>query len=400
MKARSAEVARLAARLRKLPPYPFLELNKRKVAALAAGRPVIDFGIGDPDLPTPAAVVAALARAVRDPATHRYPLGAGLIGFRTAAANWYRARFGVRLDPATEVLALIGSKEGIAHFPWAFVNPGESVLVPDPAYPVYRASVVLCGGRPVTMPLSGENGFLPDLEAVARRLRAGLKVRMMFINYPNNPTGAVATGDFFRRVAALAGRYGFIVANDAAYSEVFFDKRSRPESFLSVPGARDVGIEFHSLSKTANMTGWRIGFACGNPRLISGLADLKGNLDSGVFEAVQRAGVVAFRRASSLVRRANRVYRVRRDMLVDGLRVLGLPAPRPTATFYVWVPLPPGKSSVEFSTWLLDRADILVTPGTGFGRYGEGYARFSLTVPTRRVREACLRLERLALALG
>jgi len=385
-----------ALRLRKLPPYLFIELDNLKSAAVKAGRPVIDFGIGDPDTPTPPAIVAAMARAVRDPGTHRYPLGSGRFEFRASVAKWYLRRFGVRLDPADEVCALIGSKEGIGHFPWAFVNPGENVLVPDPGYPVYGSSTILCGGRPVAMPLVRENAFLPDLEGLARRFRRGFRARLMFINYPNNPTGAVAPRGFFRRVVALAHRYGFIVAHDAAYSEVWYDRADRPSSFLEVPGARKIGLEFHSLSKTCNMTGWRIGFAVGNARLIGGLAKLKGNLDSGAFEAVQRAGITALAAADACSRRMNAVYRSRRDMLVDGLRTMALPAPRPRASFYVWTPLPPGVDSRGYAKWLLRRLNVLATPGVGFGRHGEGYIRFSLTVPTASIKEACRRFERIS----
>ncbi len=385
-----------ALRLRRLPPYLFLELDRMKKAALARGRPVVDFGIGDPDLPTPRPVIAAMGKAMRDPATHRYPLGSGTSAFRRAAAAWCLRRFGVRLDPGREVGALIGSKEGIGHFPWAFVNPGEAVLVPDPGYPVYRASTILCGGVPVAMPLLRDNAFLPDLEEVARRLRRGLRVRMMFVNYPNNPTGATASLDFFRRVVALAGRYGFIVAHDAAYSEVYYEKTDRPHSFLEVPGARAVGIEFHSLSKTANMTGWRIGFAAGNAALVGGLSALKGNLDSGVFEAVQRAAIRALSISRMVTPRLCAIYRERRDLLVDGLRELGLPAPRPRASFYVWTPLPPGVGSARFAANLMKRADVLVTPGVGFGSHGEGYIRLSLTLSTAGIREACRRFSRLA----
>jgi LL-diaminopimelate aminotransferase len=306
----------------------------------------------------------------------------------------------VKLDPASEVTALIGSKEGIAHFPWAFVNPGEKVLVPDPAYPVYRANTIMAGGIPVAMPLAADNGFLPDLEELSRKLRRGLAVRMMFINYPNNPTGAVAPREFFRRVVALAARYRFIVAHDAAYSEIYYDPKFRPGSFLEVPGAREVGIEFHSLSKTLNMTGWRIGYAVGNAKLVAGLAAMKGNVDSGAFEAVQRAGLAAFRIARPFARKMSAIYRIRRDLLVDGLKVLGLPAPYPKAAIYVWTPLPAGRGagdSREYAAWLMEKANLLVTPGVGFGRMGEGYIRLSLTTPTDRIREACRRMERLVL---
>ena len=384
-----------AVRLQEIPPYLFIELDRKKKAAVAAGRPVIDFGIGDPDLPTPAPIIAAMRKAVRNPACHRYPLGPGMPAFRKAVAEWYRSRFGVKLSWEDEVVALIGSKEGIAHFPWAFVNRGEKVLVPDPGYPVYRATTILLGGVPVTMPLVRENRFLPDLEKLSRDLRRGLKIRLMFINYPNNPTGACATPDFFKRVVALAGRYGFIVAHDAAYSEIYFDDKSRPSSFLETPGAGSVGIEFHSLSKTCNMTGWRVGFACGNAKLVSGLAKLKGNLDSGVFEAVQYAGIKGLEISERIVRKLTGIYRERRDILVDGLRTMGLPAPSPLASFYVWAPLPPCVKSRDFAEWMLREADVLVAPGVGFGRWGEGYVRVSLTVPVGKIREACRRFEKL-----
>ncbi len=305
----------------------------------------------------------------------------------------------MKVDPNGEVMALIGSKEGIAHFPWAFVNPGEKVLVPDPGYPVYRASTILCGGVPITMPLLRENGFLPDLEELGRRLKGGLKVRLMFINYPNNPTGASAPRAFFSRVVSLATRYGFIVAHDAAYSELYYERRDLPGSFLAVPGAAEVGIEFHSLSKSLNMTGWRIGFAAGNRRLISGLAALKGNVDSGAFDAIQRAGITGLEMTDRFAARMSRVYRVRRDLVVDGLRHLGLPATRPRAAIYVWAPLPPGRDSVDYASWLLEKADILVAPGIGFGKFGEGYVRLSLTLSTSNVRAACRRFEALASAL-
>jgi LL-diaminopimelate aminotransferase len=385
-----------ARRLGLLPPYPFAELDRIKKQAVAAGRPIIDFGIGDPDEPTPLPVISAMAREMRDPATHRYPIGSGSAVFRNAVAAWYRKRFGVSLNPAGEVCALIGSKEGIAHFPWAFVNPGETVLVPDPGYPVYRATTILCGGHPESMPLTRENAFLPDLEAVGRKLRRGARVKLMFINYPNNPTGATAPREFYRRVVSLAARYGFIVAHDAAYSEIFFDGADRPASFLSVPGAKEVGIEFHSVSKTCNMTGWRIGFAVGNPALVGGLARLKENIDSGAFEAIQRAAVTGLKRSQEFSGRTCRTLLERRDLLVTGLRTLGLPAPRPRATFYVWTPLPPGVKSADFARWLMEKADIVATAGLGFGKYGEGYIRFSLTVGTKKIREACRRLEKLA----
>lgn len=387
---------RAAARLRALPPYPFLELARMKREALAKGRPLIDMGIGDPDLPTSPAVIRAMAKSIRDPATHRYPLGNGNAAFRGAVAAWCRTRFGLRLDPVREVAATIGSKEGIAHFPWAYVNPGERVFVPEPAYPVFATSTTMCGGIPEFMPLVRENAFLPDLEAISRKLRRGLRAKLMFLNYPNNPTAAVASKDFFRRIVALAARYGFAVAHDMAYSEIYFDASDKPPSFLETPGARDVGIEFHSLSKTLNMTGWRIGFAVGNAKLVQALADFKGNVDSGQFEAIQYAGAAGLRVSTPWAKRMSGVYRARRDLLVPALRLLGLPATPSAAAIYLWVPLPPGVTSADYAGMLLEKADLLVTPGGGFGRYGEGYIRISLTVPDAKVREAVRRIERLA----
>ncbi len=385
-----------AARLRALPPYPFLELARMKREALAKGRPLIDMGIGDPDLPTSPSVISAMAKSIRDPETHRYPLGNGNAAFRTAVAAWCRSRFGIKVDPGTEVAATIGSKEGIAHFPWAYVNPGERVLVPEPAYPVFATSTTLCGGIPVTMPLVQSNAFLPDLEEITRKLRNGLKVKLMFLNYPNNPTAATASKDFFRRVVGMANRYGFAVLHDMAYSEIYFDPKDRPASFLETSGAKEIGIEFHSLSKTLNMTGWRMGFAVGNAKLVKALADFKGNVDSGQFEAIQHAGVAGLKVSAAWAKKMSMVYKKRRDLLVPALRLLGLPATPSAAAIYLWVPLPPGTKSAEYAAMLLDKADLLVTPGAGFGTYGEGFIRISLTVPDGKVREAVRRIEKLA----
>jgi LL-diaminopimelate aminotransferase len=384
-----------ADRLKKLPPYLFAEIDRQKKEARARGADLVDLGIGDPDLPTPPHVVEALARAARDPKNHRYPDYEGLLAFRQAAAGWYRERFGVALDPATEVLTLIGSKEGTAHAPLAFVNPGDVVLVPDPGYPVYAAGTWFAGGEPYFLTLRAERDFLPDLDAVpADVLR---RTRMLYLNYPNNPTAAVATPAFFARVVEFARRHGIIVCHDAMYSELRFDGYE-PPSFLQTPGARDVGVEFHSCSKTYSMTGWRLGFVVGNADVLRGLGRIKTNVDSGVFQAVQEAGIAALTGPQDSVVRARAIYQERRDVVVDGLRKLGLPVTAPRATFFVWAPVPDGSDSRKWAARLLQEAGVVVTPGVGFGPSGEGYYRIALTVDKARIAEAMERLGRLSLS--
>jgi len=384
----------LADRLKKLPPYLFAEIDRQKKEARARGVDLIDLGIGDPDLPTPAHVIDALARAAREPKNHRYPDYEGLLAFREAAAAWYRRRFGVTLDPATEVLTLIGSKEGTAHIPLAFVNPGDVVLVPDPGYPVYAAGTWFAGGEPYFLPLRAERGFLPDLDAVpADVLR---RARMLFLNYPNNPTAAVATREFFAEVVAFARRHGVIVCHDAMYSELAFDGYA-PPSFLQVPGAKEVGVEFHSCSKTYSMTGWRIGFVAGHPEVVKGLGRVKTNVDSGVFQAVQEAGIAALTGPQDYVTQIRVIYGERRDVVVTGLRKLGLPVTPPRATFFVWAPVPDGSDSRKWASRLLQEVGVVVTPGVGFGAAGEGYYRIALTVDKARIAEAMDRLGRLFL---
>jgi LL-diaminopimelate aminotransferase len=310
-------------------------------------------------------------------------------------AGWYRERFGVALDPANEVLTLIGSKEGTAHVPFAFVNPGDVVLVPDPGYPVYAAGTWFAGGEPYFLPLRAERDFLPDLDAVpADVLR---RARMLFLNYPNNPTAAVATPAFFARVVEFARRHGIIVCHDAMYSELCFDGYE-PPSFLQTPGAVDVGVEFHSCSKTYSMTGWRIGFVVGNADVLRGLGRVKTNVDSGVFQAVQEAGIAALTGPQDCVARVRAIYQERRDVVVDGLRKLGLPVTAPRATFFVWAPVPDGSDSRKWAARLLQDAGVVVTPGVGFGPSGEGYYRIALTVDKARIAEAMERLGRLSLA--
>ena len=383
---------KLADRIKDLPPYLFTAMDQMKQRAIAKGADLINLGIGDPDLPTPAPIIQKLQRAAEDPVNHQYPSYEGLLSFRKAAADWYGRRFGVKLDPETEVLSLIGSKEGIAHVPLAFINRGDVALIPDPGYPVYHAGTLFAGGRSYFMPLKKENEFLPDLGRIPKSVLK--KARLLFLNYPNNPTSATAGKDFFKEVVRFAHRHKLIVCHDNPYSEVYFDGQ-RPMSFLEVEGAKDIGIEFHSLSKTFNMTGWRIGFAVGNAEILAGLGKVKSNLDSGVFQAVQEAGIEALNLEDSVVQEARKIYQERRDTLISGLLGLGLSVKPPRATFYIWVGVPKGFTSTKFTLHLLNKAGIVTTPGSGFGKAGEGYFRMALTVPNDRLVEAISRMERL-----
>ncbi|WP_457591672.1 LL-diaminopimelate aminotransferase [Geoglobus sp.] len=379
-------VFELAERLRKLPPYLFAELDEMKAKKEREGVKVIDFGVGDPDLPTPPHVVEEMKRAVEKVENQKYPSYAGKYEFREAVSNFYRRRKGVEVDPEN-VIALIGSKEGIAHLPLAFVESGDYVLYTEPGYPVYHSSTLLAGGIPYELSLTEENGFLPDLESIPDSVAR--KAKIMFLNYPNNPTTAVAEMDFIKEVVDFCIDNGIILAHDAAYSEIAFDYR--PRSFLEYENAMECVIEFGSLSKTYNMTGWRIGYALGNEDAVKGLLKVKTNVDSGVFNAVQDAGTAALNGDDSVIEENNRVYRERRDRLVEGLRELGFEVERPKATFYVWLRV--GGSSMEFAKNLLDRAGVLVTPGVGFGKSGEGYVRFALTRDVSVIDEALRRME-------
>ena len=378
-----------ADRLSNLSPYLFARIDAMKAEKERSGADIIDLGVGDPDLPTPPHVVEALCAAARDPANHHYPSYAGMDAFREAVAGWYSRRFGVNLDPAREVLALMGSKDGIAHVPEAFVNPGDVVLAPSPGYPVYRTSTLFAEGELHELPLETGNGFLPDLDAVPAAVAE--RAKLLFINYPNNPTSAVAPRSFYDEVVAFAREHGVVVVSDNAYSEIVYDGYSAP-SFLETDGATEVGVEMHSLSKTYNMTGWRIGMAVGNPEVLAGLGRVKTNVDSGVFDAVQRAAVAALSGPQDCVAAACRVYEERRDVLVRGLRSLGYDVAAPRATFYVWLPV---GDSMAFAARLLDEASIVATPGVGFGAHGEGFVRFALTRPVERIREALSRMEAL-----
>jgi LL-diaminopimelate aminotransferase len=382
----------MAKRIDQIPPYLFAEIDKKKEEMRQKGIDLIDLGIGDPDLPTPKPIIERLKKAAENPKNHRYPSYQGMIEFRTAVAQWYERRFCTKLNPRTEVLSLIGSKEGIAHIPLAFVNPGDVVLVPSPGYPVYRVSTLFAGGIPYFLPLRKENGFLPNLSEIPEIIAQ--KAKLLFINYPNNPTSAIAERPFFEEVVAFARRHQIIVCHDAAYSEIAFDGY-QPLSFLEVEGAREVGVEFHSLSKTFNMTGWRIGFAAGHSEILSGLGRVKTNIDSGLFQAIQEAGTEALYHLDTPLPESITIYERRRDIMVRGLHDIGLEVDRPKATFYLWIQIPQGYTSAQFATFLIERAGIVATPGNGFGDAGEGYIRMALTVDEKRLNEAIERLRRI-----
>jgi len=386
-------MTRLARRVEKLPAYLFAEISKKIAEKRAQGIDVISFGIGDPDLPTPAHIIDALTEAAQDPANHRYPESEGLPELRAAIARWYGRRFGVEVDPQTEVLPLIGSKEGIGHIALCFIDPGDVALVPDPGYPVYGVGTVLAGGEPYYLPLTEENDFLPDLEAVPEQIAQRAKV--LWLNYPNNPTGAVADLEFFERAVAFAKLHDLAILHDGPYSEVAFNGY-RPVSFLQADGARDVGIEFHSLSKSYNMTGWRIGMAVGNAQTIDALMRVKSNLDSGIPQAIQRMAITALDGPEDCIGEHNQIYERRRDRLVAALSRLGLRLRAPKASLYLWARVPEGTTSVQFATRLLDQVGIVVTPGIGYGPTGEGYVRLSLTIPDERLEEGVRRMEGMA----
>lgn len=379
-------------RLRQLPPYLFAEIDRKKKAAIAAGRDVINLGVGDPDKPTPGVIVRSLQEHVENPSYHQYALDQGSPELRRSIASFFSRRFGVGLNPENEILPTIGSKEALAHFPLAVIDPGDVGLVPDPRYPVYRSSVEFAGGEPYIMPLEPGLGFRPDLDSVPAEVWK--RAKLMFLNYPNNPTAGSADLAFFERVVGLAREHSFVVAQDAAYSEVYFD--SPPPSILEVPGAKEVAVEFHSLSKTFNMTGWRVGFAVGGAPLIAALAQVKANADSGIFTAVQMAAVTALDQYETLTPPIRALYKERRDVLVTGLRKLGWDVPTPEATFYVWIPCPAGFDSSSTCSKLLEEAALVTTPGLGFGQSGDGFFRMALTVDSPRLEEAIVRIGKLS----
>lgn len=381
-------------RINALPPYLFAAIDEARDELIARGVDVIDLGVGDPDLPTPSHIVEAMREAVCDPGTHHYPSYAGMPEFRKAAAEWCKKYKGIELDPATEVLSLIGSKEAVAHVPIAFVNPGDVVLYTDPGYPVYKIGTIFASGEPYPLPLKAENNFLPDLDSIPEDVLK--KAKIFFFNYPNNPTAATADMEFFDRVVEFCKKYDIIAVHDNPYCQMTYDGYESP-SFLAAKGAMDIGIELYSHSKTYNMTGWRLGFAVGNKDLIKGLGKVKSNVDSGVFDAIQIAGIAALRSPHTCVEEMSKIYEERRDALIEGLTAMGLEVKPPKATFYVWAPVPKGFTSIDFAKLLLEEAGIVATPGVGFGEAGEGYVRFALTKPVDRIKEAVERMKRLQL---
>jgi LL-diaminopimelate aminotransferase len=382
---------RAAKRIEKLPPYLFAEIDRKVAEAKSRGADIISFGVGDPDLPTPAHVVEALARAAADPGTHRYPSYTGMPAFRDSIAAWYERRFGVSLDPNEQVQPLVGSKEGIFHLPVAFVDPGDVALIPDPGYPVYETGTILAHGEPVLLPLTPENGYVPDLESIPAEVLERAKV--LWLNYPSNPTAACVDLDVFQRAVDFCRANDLLLAHDAAYTEITFDDYVAP-SALETDGAEDCVIEFHSLSKTYNMTGWRIGWVAGAPVAIEAMKRLKTNVDSGVFDAVQHAGIAAIEGPQDYLRTCIDTYRTRRDLLCDGLKSMGVVVEPPRGSIYVWVPVPEGHTSESFTELLLNEAAIVVAPGNGYGPSGQGFVRFSLTIADDRLEQGVERLRK------
>ena len=377
--------------LNHLAPYLFAQIDAKRDALVAQGVDVISLGIGDPDMPTPSHIFDALIKAAQNPANHQYPDYAGSLAYREACADWMRDRFGVTLDPKTEVLALIGSKEGIAHLHTAFVNPGDYVLAPSIGYPVYSGGATLQSANTYFMPMTAENGFLADFEQVPEDILKRAKI--MFLGYPNNPTGAIATEEYFDKAIDFCIRHDLLLAHDNAYCEIGFDGYRAP-SILERPRAMECCIEFFSLSKAYNMTGWRIGFAAGNPYAIEALGTVKNNLDSGQFGAIQDAAIVALRSSQDCIDEMNAIYMRRRDAIVEALQAIGLECNTPQATIYVWAKVPNGYTSAEFAEKLLEQAHVIVTPGSGYGPDGEGYIRISLTTPDDRLLEAVDRIKK------
>ena len=369
---------RLAKRVEKLPPYLFVEISRKIAEKKARGEEVISFAIGDPDIPTPQHVIDRLCEAARDPANHRYPESDSLPELRRAVAKWYEQRFNISFDPDKEVLPLIGSKEGIGHISFCFIGQGDIALVPDPGYPVYSVSAMLADGEPYYMPLRESNNWLPDLDSIPENVLD--KARLLWINYPNNPTAAVADLDFFNRVVQFARKHDLVVCHDGPYTEVAYDGY-QPVSFMQAEGARDIGVEFHSLSKSYNMTGWRIGMAVGNATMINALMRLKSNLDSGIPQAIQYAAIEALTGPQDCIQKHNAIYERRRDLIVEVLNNIGLKAEPPKASLYIWARVPEGYNSMDFTADLLDQVGVAVTPGVGYGKNGEGYVRLSLTIP-------------------
>lgn len=380
---------RWSKRVENVPPYLFVEINRKIAQKRARGEEVISFAMGDPDIPTPEHIIDRLCQAARNPVNHRYPTADGLPALRRAIADWYNKRFGVSLDPNKEVLPLIGAKEGIAHIALCFINPGDVALVPDPGYPVYALGTILTDGQPYYMPLTAENNFLPELDIIPENVLK--KAKVLWLNYPNNPTGAVAGLDFFNRAVEFAKKHELVVCHDGPYTEVFYDDY-KPVSFLQAKDAKEVGIEFHSFSKTYNMTGWRIGMVVGNPEIINALMRVKSNIDTGIPQAIQHAAIEALTGTQEPIAHHNAIYKKRRDMVVKALNEMGLATKSPKAGLYIWAKVPEGYTSMEFATDLLEKVNVVVTPGTGYGKNGEGYVRLSLTISDDQMMKGLARL--------
>ncbi len=381
---------KVSERLEKIPPYLFAEIDRKIAEAKAKGLDIISLGIGDPDKPTLKPIVDEMHKAIDNPKNHDYPPYNGTEKFRKSACNWMKKRFGVELDPDTEMLANIGSKEAIAHVFFAFVDKGDYTLVPDPGYPVYHNATIFAGGTPYEMPLTEENGYLPDFDKIPEDI--AMKSKIMFLNYPNNPTGAVANLDFFKKAVDFCKKYDILLCSDMAYSEMTYDGYKAP-SVLQVEGAKDVAIEFYSHSKSYNMTGWRVGFVCGNAQAIKALGTIKNNIDSGTFKAIQDAASVAFDVDEKYINELNNMYQQRRDAAEEGFRELGWDIKPSKATFYLWLPVPKGMTSEEFVTLMLEKANVVVPPGNGYGKYGEGYFRVALTKDVDTIKECIRRMK-------
>ena len=381
-----------AKRLGRIPPYLFAEIDRKVQEKKRAGIDVISLGIGDPDLPTPGRIVSVLQETASDPTNHRYPSYFGLAELRDSIAGWYADRAGVELDPATQILPTLGSKDGISHVPLALVDPGDVVLAPDPGYTVYVTGAIMAGAEPHIMPLTARNHWLPDLEAIPSDVAR--RARLMWLNYPNNPTAAIADRELLVSAVEFCRRYDIVLCHDAPYSEIAFDGY-RPLTLFEIPGAKDIGLEFHSLSKTYNMTGWRIGWVCGRADLINLIGQLKTNIDSGIFQAVQWAAIEALNGGEDETRAACAVYARRHRLVADTLNSIGWDIRPPRATFYVWAPVPAGYDSIRFATHVLDKVGVNITPGVGFGAHGEGYFRLSVTAPDARLEEAMSRMRTL-----
>ncbi|HLD18674.1 MAG TPA: LL-diaminopimelate aminotransferase [Candidatus Nanoarchaeia archaeon] len=384
----------VSQRLHKIPPYLFAEINKKITEAKKRGVDVISLGIGDPDMPTPQPIIDELIKEANNPKNHQYPDYEGLLAFRTAVSKWYKKRHNVSLDPEEEVLTLIGAKEGSVHLSIAFLNPGEVALIPSPGYTVYKTAAIMADAEPYEMPLLEKNGFLPDLQAVPKDIVK--KAKLLYLNYPNNPTGAVADKDFYKEVIDFAKENEIIVCSDNPYSETGYDGY-KPLSFLEIYGAKEVGIELNSLSKPYNMTGWRIGMAVGNADIIRGIGISKSNTDSGVFNAIQYAAIKAMSLPDSHIENLMKIYQKRRDLVISTLKKIGLKPFVPKAAFYIWTKVPAGETSASFATKVLEKAGVVITPGAGYGKTGEGYFRISLTVPDGKLKEAMQRIEKVLL---